>query len=280
MKQIKTVSCQNAHRITYFHLMAAAIKSILIPVIAISVFTGCKKTDNNKIQNPVALPKLVKVLDTLVTSQKEYRTFYFYAANGNCDSIVYENQTGTPPNAVWPRNRLRFIYNNDSLPIQAYFKPQNSAEYLYATMEYNNAGKIKKIINFTDTLKYSYDMNNRLVSDSQFNRFGVWQNSHLYSYDAGGNVINFHYIYPSTPPSLPEIYAFDTSPNPFHKPWSFQPGPISVSVNNITSQGSPTSPLPIWTTTYQYNSYNLPVKSYLYMNGQPGVIRTKTYFYQ
>jgi hypothetical protein len=256
------------------------IKMSLVICAALFAFISCKKKDLTGTQNPAGLPKLIKILDTIVNSQMENRTIYYYAPNGNCDSIVYQDQN-SGPNPTWSYSRARFGYNNDSLPLRVFMKIGNTPEYILHVIGYSNTQKIKKLINFSDTIKFMYDLSDRLARDSQFDVSGNWIHTHVYAYDSRNNVssvINLHF-YPAGSTNS-ETYTYDTAINPLHQLWNYQRAASSISPNNMTSLVLSGNPVPRYIWTYQYNSHLLPVKSYLYQNGQPNPYHIYTYFYK
>ena len=260
--------------------MRYGIKTRLVVCAVLLAFISCKKKEITGTQNPTGFPKLIKILDTIVSSRQENRIFYYYAPNRNCDSIVYQNQN-SGPNPTWSYSRARFEYNNDSLPLRAFMKIGSTPEYILHEIEYSNTQKIKKLINFSDTIRFTYDLNNRLARDSQFDVFGGWIHTHIYSYDSWNNVssvINLHFYPPGS--TVTETYTYDIAINPLHQLWNYQRAASSISPNNMTSLSLSGNPIPRYTMTYLYNSYFLPVKSYWYQNGQPNPFRIYTYFYK
>jgi hypothetical protein len=257
--------------------MGYRIKTSIVVSFAFLTFISCEKKEVTGTQNPAGVPKLIKILDTIVSSQMENRTFYYYAPNGNCDSIVFQNQS-SGPNPTWSYSRERFEYNNDSLPLRAFMKIGSTPEYILHEIEYSNTQKIKKLINFSDTIKYTYDLNDRLARDSQFNRFGIWEFTHVYSYDFRNNVSSIIRLDPRS--SYTDTYTYDIAINPLHKLWNYQGAAGSISPNNMTNLYLSGNPIPRYTWTYQYNSDRLPVKAYLYQFGQPNPYHIYTYFYQ
>jgi hypothetical protein len=243
-------------------------------LIAIS----CRKngTDNRVVSD---LPQLIKIVDSTVSISKEDKTFFFYSATGNCDSIVYQTQISFPPSPLaWTYVRERFEYNIDSLPVRVYKKQGSNPEELYSSLQYNNAGKITKQTIYTDTFKFSYDTSNRLIRDTQINMFGNWYRFQTYTYDSRDNVIENKTFSRYSPDSGYFRFAYDNSINPLHYAWNIlSESPDMLSLNNRTSYSNSITP-PV-TTTYLYNSYNLPVKAYIYNGSQPEPV-IRTYFYQ
>jgi hypothetical protein len=255
-------------------------KVSLLISIALLVFISCNKKDINKNQSLLQIPKLYKTLDTLLSNQREDRVFYYYNTSGICDSMIYETQaTGVIP-PFWIQRKFRFEYLNDSLPHRIFRKDPNTPEIFYAEMEYSNRNLLKQLI-YTDTIKYTYDAGGRITRDTQFNRFGIWDNAHSYLYDSRNNVVEYKSFSRFSPDSGYERYTYDSAINPFYKRWDLLPvSPVTLSPNNVTSGINVQLPSYSTIKIYQYNSFNLPVKSFIHNNGQAAPYNSITYFYQ
>ncbi len=263
------------------------IKSKISFGLILLVLISCGKEENHYRHFTSNLPLLFKTLDSTISNQREDRVFYYYGTNGNCDSIIWEIQDPFSNTPFWSRSSVRFEYNNnlDTLPRKIYRTLANAAEHLYSIREYNNLGKVTKYSLGSDTFKCTYDVNNRMIADSQFSSFNVWQHVYIYGYDIKGNVSSQTTIssYGSGP--SPTTYStFDSSKSPynnesFNNRWNPTQSTQSININNPTSHLFPGSALP-YKTTYLYNSYNLPYKAYYFRPGASSPYKTRTYFYQ
>lgn len=262
-------------------------KSISYTIIILSLFICCKKQlKESVVISNSSLPLLYKTLDTTLSNQFEDRVFYYYAANGNCDSIISEMQLSASP-PTWSYLRLRYEYANstDTLPRKIYRKDRLYPEEVMSFREYDGLGKLIKYSGYTDTTRCAYDANSRLSVDSQFNSFNVWEFAYIYSYDARDNVSQWKSVSALSTGTSTTIFTYDSSVNPYNNSvfksrWNPLQSAQSISPNNITSQKLAGSSVPPSTITYLYNSYNLPDKAYFYKPGVTSPYKIRTYFYR
>lgn len=248
----------------------------LVYLLLLFSFLSCKKNDinTNRSDNTDNSFLLLKIIDSIKSIPKEDRISFYYTASNLCDTVTSEYQTIFQPyTEFWSYSRLRYEYNSANLPRKVYKKQhKNDPEHLYSEIQYDSLGRIKKQLCYNETFTYTYDNSGRLIRDTQYNQFGLWDFVYVYVYDSRDNVKEFRTVYRISGDSASAFFSYDSAINPLHKSWNlYTPDPKLISRNNVTVS-------PYETIQYQYNGLGLPIKARVFRTGQSEpIIRTYVY---
>jgi|CXWL01.1.fsa_nt_gi hypothetical protein len=245
--------------------------------ILIVGFISCKKGDdcsNETIKCETQL--LYKILDSTLSSSRENRILFYYNNSNLMDSMIFQDQqTSGNTSPSWSYARFWNHYNSSNQATSVTRKSPTFPETNYCDITYNNNGTINSATSYGFTYKFTYDVSGKLVCDSQYNSFGMWDLVYSYEYDTRGNVIRM--ITKSRISNSIHIsnYTYDSAINPLYNKISLSlpvPSPSYLSRNNETS-------LDTYSTTYTYNKCNLPVKARIFIAGilEP-LVRTYVYY--